>query len=120
MSSIIVGSHFTLLQNIEARDKALAAKSVQLDGSQYSIFRVNPLKTSVVRLSNIGRQASVDQVGSTCELFGRVNDLVARCDGSIDVYFQSSEVDNMPKILSRLVIFFTQFYLLFSAPGSGH
>jgi hypothetical protein len=89
-------------EDIEARDKALAAKSVQLDGSHYSIFRVNPLKTSVVKLSNIGRQASVDQVGSTCELFGRVNDLVARCDGSIDVYFQSSEVDNMPKILARL------------------
>lgn len=87
---------------MDARDKALAAKSVQLDGSHYSIFRVNPLKTSVVRLSNIGREANVDQVGATCELFGRVTEVISRCDGSVDVYFQSTEVENMPKILTRL------------------
>lgn len=86
---------------MDARDKALAAKSVQLDGSHYSIFRVNPLKTSVVRLSNIGTEANVTQVGATCELFGRVTEIISRCDGSVDVYFQSMEVENMPKILTR-------------------
>lgn len=62
---------------MDARDKALAAKSVQIDGSHYSIFRVNPLKASVVRLSNIGMEANVDQIGATCELFGRVKDVNA-------------------------------------------
>lgn len=90
-----------MTQDIDARDKALATKSVQLDGSHYSIFRVNPLKTSVVRLSNIGREANFDQIGATCELFGRVKEVIARCDGSVDVYFQSTEVDHMPRILAR-------------------
>lgn len=87
---------------VDSRDDALSAKSVQLNGSQYPIFRVNPVNTSVVRLSNVGVEANLDQIGATCELFGRVSEVVARCDFSVDVYFQSTELENMSRILARL------------------
>lgn len=59
------------------------------------------MKTSVVRLSNVGVEANLDQIGATCELFGRVQEVVARCDFSVDVYFQIMELENMSRILAR-------------------
>ncbi|XP_024378442.1 uncharacterized protein [Physcomitrium patens] len=86
----------------DARKKALSAKSVQLNGMHYSILRVDPIKTSVVRLNNAGFVDNTEQIQATCELHGRVDKVISRCDGIVDVYFHPSELENMPRILSRL------------------
>lgn len=74
---------------------------MQLSGMQYSILRADPLKTSVVRLTNVGPKANEVHISATSKLFGRVEKVVARCESMVDVYFHSSEMENMPRILSR-------------------
>ena len=89
------------MQRGDARERALSEGSVQLNGVQYSILRDDPVKTSVVRVSNVSSEHSIDQIRATCMLFGQVEKVIIRCDGAVDVHFQSSEADNFPRILSR-------------------
>lgn len=89
------------VQTSDGREKALSARLVQLNGMQYAISRVDPVKTSVVRLSNVGLDPNDGQIGATCELFGRVEKVLPRSDGSVDVFFRPSEMENIPRILSR-------------------
>lgn len=86
----------------DARKRALSAKTVQLSGMQYTILRVDPVKTSVVRLSNVGAGTNAEQIQASCEQIGRVDKVVTRCDGIVDVYFHSTESENMPRIMNRL------------------
>lgn len=86
----------------DARKRALSAKMVQLSGMQYAILRVDPVKTSVVRVSNVGAKMSAEQIQASCEQIGRVDKIVTRCDGVVDVYFHSTELENMPRIMNRL------------------
>jgi len=68
---------------------------------QYAILRVDPVKTSVVRVSNVGAEMNAEQVQASCEQIGRVDKVVTRCDGIVDVYFHSTELENMPRIMNR-------------------
>lgn len=81
--------------------RALAAKTVQLHGMHYTILRVDSVMTSVVRLSNVAAGTSAEQIQSSCEQVGRVEKVVTRCDGIVDVYFHSTESKNMPRIMNR-------------------
>lgn len=90
-----------VLQGDDARERALSGKTVHLSGMHYTILRVDPVKTSVVRLSNVGAGVSAEQLLSACELIGRVDKVVTRCDGIVDVYFHPTELENMPRIMSR-------------------
>ncbi|KAH8956198.1 hypothetical protein BDL97_07G028000 [Sphagnum fallax] len=85
-----------------ARENALRANAVHLRGVQYPIMRVDPFMTSVVRLTNIGLRPEEHKIAATCELFGQVEKVVARSDTMVDVYFQTSEIKKMPRILNRL------------------
>lgn len=89
------------MQGDDARTRALSAKTVQLSGMHYTILRVDPVKTSVVRLSNVAAGMSAEQIKASCEQIGRVDKVVTRCDGIVDVYFHSTESENMPRIMNR-------------------
>jgi len=68
---------------------------------RYTILRVDPVKTPVVRLSNVEAGTSAELVQASCELIGRVDKVVRRCDGIVDVYFHSTELENMPRIMNK-------------------
>jgi hypothetical protein len=90
-----------VLQTEYAQENALRANAVHLRGVQYPIMRVDPFMTPVVRLTNIGLRPEEHKIAATCELFGQVEKVVARSDTMVDVYFQTSEIKKMPRILNR-------------------
>ncbi|KAG0575191.1 hypothetical protein KC19_VG325500 [Ceratodon purpureus] len=98
------GDHTAILEfkGDGARERALSGRTVHLSGMQYTISRLDLVKTSVVRLSNVGAGVRTVQIQAACELIGRVEKVVTRCDGIVDVYFHSTELENMPRIMSRL------------------
>ncbi|CAM6108227.1 unnamed protein product [Calypogeia fissa] len=85
----------------EARDSALASHRVYLGGRWCRITTGEPILTTVVRLSNIGN-ASENVVLQKCGKVGRVDNIVQRKEGVVDVYYHPSERRNMRKILDRL------------------
>lgn len=60
-----------------------------------------PILTTVVRLSNIGADASENLILQRCQKFGRVEEIVVRREGVMDVYYHPSERKNMRRILDR-------------------
>lgn len=88
------------MQTEEARDSALAASRVYLGGRWCRITTGDPILTTVVRLTNVG-QASEGFILLRCGKIGRVDNIVFRKEGVVDVYYHPSERRNMRKILDR-------------------
>ncbi|BBN05698.1 hypothetical protein MPTK1_3g15270 [Marchantia polymorpha subsp. ruderalis] len=86
----------------EARDSALNSNRVYLGGRWCRITTGEPILTTVVRLSNIGADASENLILQRCQKFGRVEEIVVRREGVMDVYYHPSERKNMRRILDRM------------------
>lgn len=88
------------MQTEEARDSALASSRVYLGGRWCRITTGEPILTTVVRLSNVGN-ATESFILQRCAKVGRVDNIVQRKEGVVDVYYHPTERRNMRKILDR-------------------
>lgn len=86
----------------EAKERALAARWVFVNGKQLSIWRPDCPATTIVRISNLSPQTTATTVRSVCMSYGNVESLQTRKDGSMDVHYSIHELLNMPKILEML------------------
>ncbi|XP_011628120.2 uncharacterized protein LOC18447178 isoform X1 [Amborella trichopoda] len=106
ISRFIMGSSLSIgyieFETEDAKEKALAASTISLSGKQIQILRIDAPRTSVVRISNIGRETKQIKILSTCETYGAVNRVVSRDGDTVDVHFMLSELGNMLQILNHL------------------
>eukprot|EP01018_Ginkgo_biloba_P028373 Gb_12746 [translate_table: standard] len=109
----IVGSFFKTGENgmttchiefksVEAKERALAARWIYVNGKQLSICRVDFPVTTIVRITNLSPETNANTVHSICMSYGNVESLQMTKDGAMDVCFSVSESPNMPKILGKL------------------
>ncbi|KAL3692459.1 hypothetical protein R1sor_006110 [Riccia sorocarpa] len=85
-----------------ARDSALNASRVYLGGRWCRVTTGEPILTTVVRLSHLGADASENVILQRCQKLGRVEEIVVRTEGVMDVYYHPSEKKNMRRILDKL------------------
>lgn len=86
----------------EAKERALSARWLFVNGKQLSISRSDCPATTIVRISNLSPQTTATTVHSVCMSYGNVESLQTRKDGSMDVHYSIHELLNMPKILEML------------------
>lgn len=89
-------------KTIEAKERALAARWVFVNGKQLSIWRSDFPVTTIVRITNLSSETTATTVHSVCMSYGNVESLQIRKDGSMDVHYSINELLNMPKILEML------------------
>ncbi|KAK6929756.1 hypothetical protein RJ641_003850 [Dillenia turbinata] len=87
----------------DAKEQALSGYTISVLGKQLLIYRIDPPRTTVVRISNINKKSS--QVLSICKSCGKVNQMQFRLNGPnaiADVHFSIEEWPNMLNILNKL------------------
>lgn len=89
-------------KTVEAKERALAARWVFVNGKQLSIWRSDFPVTTIVRITNLSSETTATTVHSVCMSYGNVESLEIRKDGSMDVHYSINELLNMPKILEML------------------
>eukprot|EP00252_Welwitschia_mirabilis_P003839 TRINITY_DN13909_c0_g1_i1.p1 TRINITY_DN13909_c0_g1~~TRINITY_DN13909_c0_g1_i1.p1 ORF type:complete len:762 (-),score=160.27 TRINITY_DN13909_c0_g1_i1:174-2459(-) len=86
----------------EAKDKALAAPWISVDGKQLQITAVDPPRTPVVRISNVNPMTPIKTICSICESLGSVKKVKWRDRNIVDVHFKQGDTVYMPNIISSL------------------
>jgi len=89
-------------KTIEAKERALAARWVFVNGKQLSICWSDFPVTTIARITNLSSETTATTVHSVCMSHGNVESLQIRKDGSMDVHYSINELPNMPKILEML------------------
>lgn len=97
-----IWSTFVNFKTEEAKENALAARWLHIDGKQLAIRRVDQLLTTVVRISNASPEVTDNKVLYKCDVWGRVDNVKRRGNGMFDVYFKAKELPNMSTILDSL------------------
>ena len=90
------------LQTEDAKENALAQRTVHVLGKQLSISRIDVPRTTVVRIMNVNFE-TLGKFGDICKSYGKVRRIVDRHTSFFvkDVHFKLSEWPNMCKILNR-------------------
>lgn len=102
MKSDGISACFIKFKTDEAKEKALAARCLYIDGEQLPIKRVDPLMTTVVRITNASPETTDNKVLFACESYGEVDELKRRGRCMFDVYFKTRELPHMLAILDSL------------------
>jgi hypothetical protein len=89
------------LQTEEAKERALMAHWISIDGQQLQIRRVDAPRTPVVRISNVSPETRDTKILNICESFGQVKRVHRRDKDIVDVHFRQIELDCMHSILDR-------------------
>lgn len=106
VSSVIMGSSnsavFVEFETEEAKERALMAHWISIDGKQLQISRVDAPRTPVVRISNVSPKTVSRKIMDICECFGQVKRVHRRDKDVVDVHFRQIELGCMPSILDSL------------------
>lgn len=91
----------------DAKERAIAAYSINVQGKQLLIFRIDVPRTTVIRITNFdetvfSRPRLSAKIISICRSYGEVYREKLRGQGILDVYFKLAEWPNMLSILNRL------------------
>lgn len=93
---------FVEFETEEAKERALMAHWVSVDGKQLQISRVDAPRTPVVRISNVSPETVSRKIMDICEFFGQVKRVHRRDKDIVDVHFKQTELGCMPSILDSL------------------
>ncbi|KAL6292258.1 hypothetical protein ACE6H2_000400 [Prunus campanulata] len=106
ISSFFLGSSssvaFVEFETEDAKETAIAACSINVEGKQLSILRIDVPRTTVIRISNIGETVSKKRFKSICKSHGQVKHMKGRGRDIVDVHFMLGEWPNMLTILNSL------------------
>ncbi|XP_016647919.1 PREDICTED: uncharacterized protein LOC103324204 isoform X1 [Prunus mume] len=106
ISSFFLGSSssvaFVEFETEDAKETAIAACSINVEGKQLSILRIDVPRTTVIRISNFGGTVSKKKFQSTCNSHGQVKQMKGRGMDIVDVHFKLAEWPNMLTILNSL------------------
>lgn len=106
VSSFSMGSSnsavFVEFETEEAKERALMAHWISIDGQQLQIRRVDAPRTPVVRISNVSAETRDTKILNICESFGQVKRVHRRDKDIVDVHFRQIELDCMHSILDSL------------------
>eukprot|EP00249_Psilotum_nudum_P011695 c23328_g1_i1 orf=111-2210(+) len=89
-------------QTEEAKESALAERWLFINGQQFPVSRLDCPMTTVVRISHVSPETTVNKVLSICEKCGKVDNVKRRERGLFDVFFKIRELPNMARILNGL------------------
>ncbi|XP_050371946.1 uncharacterized protein LOC126789911 [Argentina anserina] len=111
ISSIFLGSSSTVVyvefETEDAKERAIAAYAINVQGKQLLIFRIDVPRTTVIRITSVddtlfSTKMLVSKILSICGSYGEVGRSKLRSMGVLDVYFKLAEWPNMLSILNRL------------------
>ncbi|VVA16114.1 PREDICTED: RNA-binding (RRM/RBD/RNP motifs) family [Prunus dulcis] len=106
ISSFFLGSSssvaFVEFETEDAKETAIAACSINVEGKQLSILRIDVPRTTVVRISNFGGTVSKKRFQTICNSHGQVKQRKDRGRDIVDVHFKLAEWPNMLTILNSL------------------
>ncbi|PQQ17244.1 uncharacterized protein Pyn_34166 [Prunus yedoensis var. nudiflora] len=106
ISSFFLGSSssvaFVEFETEDAKETAIAACSINVEGKQLSILRIDVPRTTVIRISNFGETVSKKRFKSICKSHGQVKHMKGRGRDIVDVHFMLAEWPNMLTILNSL------------------
>lgn len=89
------------LQTEEAKEMALAKRTIHVQGQKLSIFRIDVPRTTVIRISNFESWSGRKKIQKICNSYGQVKNLLIRSHLAVDVHFKIGEWPNMLNILNR-------------------
>ncbi|GFP85838.1 hypothetical protein PHJA_000727600 [Phtheirospermum japonicum] len=82
------------------KERALAKQSINVLGKHLTMLRIDPPRTTVVRISTV-RALGMSKILSVCRPLGVVRQSIQRNYYVVDVHFGLAEWPNMLKILNR-------------------
>lgn len=88
------------MQTEEGKERAVAARSVDVLNKKLFISRIDIPRTTVARISNLSGLMTGD-LPKLCVPYGQIKQMFHRGKGVADVHFDISEWPNMLTILNR-------------------
>ncbi|KAM5553201.1 hypothetical protein ABKV19_025429 [Rosa sericea] len=111
ISSVFLGSSSSVayveFETEDAKERAIAAYSINVQEKQLLIFRIDVPRTTVIRITNIDDTAFssklvTGKITSICSSYGELYKQKLRGKAILDVYFKLAEWPNILSILNRL------------------
>lgn len=95
-----------LIQTEDAKERAIAAYSINVQEKKLLIFRIDVPRTTVIRITNIDDTAFSSKlvpgkITSICSSYGELYKQKLRGKAILDVYFKLAEWPNILSILNR-------------------
>ncbi|XP_060181117.1 uncharacterized protein LOC132610769 isoform X1 [Lycium barbarum] len=88
-------------ETVEGKEIAIEKHSLIVLGERLSILRIDPPRTTIVRISNVDSLA-MGKVTSVCKKLGKTRQFFPRTNDILDVHFKLAEWPRMLEILNRL------------------
>ncbi|KAM1172147.1 hypothetical protein ACFXTH_022410 [Malus domestica] len=106
ISGVFLGSSSSVayveFETEEAKEIAITAHTIRVQGKLLPIYRIDVPRTTVVRISNFDETVSLTQIQHICKSHGEIKRAKERSKGIVDVQFKLAEWPNMWTILNSL------------------
>ncbi|TQE08351.1 hypothetical protein C1H46_005979 [Malus baccata] len=106
ISGVFLGSSSSVayveFETEEAKEIAITAHTIRVQGKLLPIYRIDVPRTTVVRISNFDETVSLTHIQHICKSHGEIKRAKERSKGIVDVQFKLAEWPKMWTILNSL------------------